>query len=151
MVMNASNDALQIIRERFHEIVPHSKEIGMTIDETGDGWAIMSLPYQPFMLGDQERGLIHSSVVTSLVDTCSGLSVFCALPEYQNIATLDLRLDFMRPAVSEKTIYCRAECHRLTHQIGFSHAIVYQDSPDNPLATAQGTFMRASSKNKGRK
>lgn len=142
----AQDNLLKEISERFVEFIPHCKDMGMEIIETGTGYTILRQPYRPELMGDKERGFTHSSVMTSLVDTASGMAVFMSLAEYETIATLDLRMDYLRPAIIEQPIYAKAECYRLTSQIAFVRAIAYQQSPIDPIATSQSTFMRSSSK-----
>ena len=105
---------------------------------------VLRMPYQDILLGDVDRGLIHGGVMTSLIDSASGLAVFCALDQMEAIATLDLRIDNMRPGVRDKDIYAWAKCYRMTSQIAFVRSVAYQER-DLPLVTSSSAFMRASS------
>ncbi len=58
------------------------------------------------------------------------------------IATLDLRMDYLRVGRRDLAVHCRAECHRLTPSIAFARATVWQDDPAQPIAQSQGVFMR---------
>lgn len=72
----------------------------------------------------------------------------CAiLKKYQSLElspTLDLRVDYMKPAEPHKSVYGFAECYRLSPSVAFTRAIAYQDSIDEPIAHAVGSFMRIS-------
>ena len=50
----------------------------------------------------------------------------------------------MKPAQSHKSVYGFAECYKLSSNIAFTRAIAYQDSIDDPIAHAVGSFMRIS-------
>lgn len=124
---------------------PHCKELGFEYIGHDGRKPIVKVEWREDLVGNPATGVIHGGVITSLVDTTSGASVMAQLPEYETIATLDLRIDYLRAAVPGKAIYCRAECYRLAHQIAFTRAVCYHDSPDDPIAHGVATFMRESS------
>ena len=88
-------------------------------------------------------GVIHGGPITAVLDACSGAAVFSALRRPVPIATLDLRVDYMRPATPELPIITRAECYKLTGHVAFTRAVAYHDDPEQPIATSSGTFMIA--------
>lgn len=132
----------ETLRRKFADAVPHVKQLGICVDEISAQSVRMSLPFREEWLGDPERGVIHTGVVTTLVDSASGLCVLLKLASLEPIATLDLRMDYLRPALRDKTVYCRAECYRVTPHIAFVRANVWQDDEDQPVATSQSVFMR---------
>ena len=133
-----------VLRENFTQAVPHSKECGMTIDALDEHGVIASLPYRPEWLGDTDRGLIHTGIITTLVDSACGLAALAASGRFEAVATLDLRMDFLRPALPGKPLRTRAECYRLTRSISFVRARTWQDDESEPVAVTQATFMRGS-------
>jgi uncharacterized protein (TIGR00369 family) len=136
---------LEVMRTHFSESIPHVGDIGMRVVSITELGARVELPYRPEWLGDTQRGLIHTGIITTVVDSASGLAVFAAQKEYLPIATLDLRMDYLRPAVPDKTIFCHAECYRLTRSIAFVRAHAWQDNETEPVAVSQSTFMRGAS------
>jgi acyl-coenzyme A thioesterase PaaI-like protein len=88
-------------------------------------------------------------VVTTLLDHACGQAVFAALGEPGTIATLDLRIDYMRAAEPGKALFCRAHCYKLTRSVAFVRASAYDDQVDDPVATAQAAFMLDSSAGRG--
>jgi hypothetical protein len=71
-----------------------------------------------------------------------GASVWMALGHFQPIVTIDLRLDYLRPAVKGETVIARCECYKLTRAIGFVRGIAHGGDPEaRPIAQATGTFM----------
>lgn len=121
--------------------LPHSREIGMRLHLAEDGVAILSIPYDPRLVGDPQSGVLHGGVVTALLDTACGTAVMAVREKLSTAATLDLRIDYMRPATRDRAVWVRAECYRLTRSIGFARAVAYHDAPDDPVATAAGAFM----------
>lgn len=136
----------EALRERFVDATPHTAACGMQLVEVGDGGATMLLPFREEWIGDLHNQIIHTGILTILVDSTCGVAVVGAMNHYEPIATIDLRMDYLRPSHRDLTLHCRAECHRLTTSIAFARATVWQDDPDAPVATAQATFMRSSAR-----
>ena len=64
-----------------------------------------------------------------------------ALARFQPVVTIDLRLDYLRPAIKHETVFARCECYKLTRSIGFVRGVAHGDDEDRPIAMAAGTFM----------
>ena len=82
----------------FIDHTPQARALGMrliSLDKTG---AVLSVPYREDLVGDPDTGVIAGGVVTTLLDHACGQSVFAALGVPTSIATLDLRIDYMRGA-----------------------------------------------------
>ena len=114
---------------------------GLQLDRVAPGEAWSSLPYRPVFVGDTETGVIHGGVVTALLDECCGMAVQLALDGTRSIATLDLRIDYQKPATPGLDIKAHSLCYRVTRSIAFVRATAYQDSEDDPVATATACFM----------
>ena len=132
----------QIIRSG----IPHCGELGIDVAEIGDKTFTLSLPYQERLIGNPETGVLHGGVITTLIDTVCGMAVYLALKKYVPIATLDLRIDYLRPATPKKTLFAQAECYKLTRRIAFVKSVAYNDDIDDPVASCAAAFMIDSSK-----
>jgi uncharacterized protein (TIGR00369 family) len=128
------------------EGLPHSREIGMRLHSASGGKAILSVPYDEKLIGDPISGVLHGGVVTALLDTACGSAVLSMKRKMRAVATLDLRIDYMRPATVGETVYAQAECYRMTRSIAFTRAVAYHDTPSDPIASASGAFIIESPK-----
>lgn len=134
------SDRLRLVRA-FSANVPHNKALGMKIVEMGNGEAIFELPYDEKLVGNPDTGTLHGGVITALLDGASGAAVFAALTELVPIATLDLRIDYLRPAEARRAVTARATCYKMTRNVAFTRAVAFHDDPDDPIAHSVGTFM----------
>lgn len=133
---------LSLVR-KFSAEVPHNRALGMTVVAIEDALAVFELPYDAKLVGNPDTGVIHGGAITALLDGASGAAVFAAMTEFVAIATLDLRIDYLRPAEVGRTVMCRANCYKRTRNVAFTRAVAYHDSPDDPIAHSVGTFMIA--------
>jgi uncharacterized protein (TIGR00369 family) len=125
----------------FSGLIPHMDVLGMETVEAKNGVAVIRLPWRPELVGNPENGVLHGGVVTTLIDTVSGLAAITGLAQPEPVATLDLRIDHLKPATPRQDLYARAECYRLTRRIAFVRATAYQADPQDLVASSVSTFM----------
>lgn len=136
---------LAALSRQFHHVVPHNRALGLETLALTDGEARMRLPYSAELVGNPETGVLHGGAITSLMDACCGAAVFMKLPMPVPIATLDLRIDYLRPADPGRDVQAHATCFRLTRNVAFVRGIAYIDDEADPVAAAAGAFMLATS------
>ena len=138
--MTQADRDTQSIARQFIQSLPHSQALGMVLDGIGEGWATLWMPYDARLVGDPLTGVIHGGAVSALMDTASGTAVMCHPQAGFSTATLDLRIDYMRPATPGQTIRARAECHHVTRSVAFVRAVAIDDDESRPVAMATGAF-----------
>ena len=126
---------------RFIDTLNQGRELGLTVTAVKNGQLTLCLPYSDRIIGNPDTGVIHGGAITTLMDTASGSATLCALDEFELCPTLDLRVDYMRPAEARKPVYARAEAYKVTRNIIFTRCEAFQD-PGETIANCVGTFMR---------
>ncbi|MGB2573869.1 MAG: PaaI family thioesterase [Henriciella sp.] len=122
------------------KIVPWARETGFEVTAIEKGHIWGRQPFSEHLIGDPEDRVIHGGVITTLLDNLSGMACASALSEFRFVATLDLRIDYMRPAETECDIIGEAECYHLTRSVAFCRAWAYHETREKLIATAQGAF-----------
>lgn len=125
----------------FARQVGHGRALGLEYRGSGANWAELALPWREQLVGVPETGVLASGAIVSLVDTASGMAVWVALGRFVPLVTLDLRLDYLRPAAKGETVISRCECIKLTSRIAFLSGLAHGGDPERPIARSAGTFM----------
>jgi uncharacterized protein (TIGR00369 family) len=119
----------------------HGGRLGIGYGAHGGDWAELQLPYDPALVGDPESGVLASGPILTLMDTAASIAVWLKLGGFRAHATLDLRIDYLRPARPEQTVIGRCECYRITRSIAFVRGQAHDGDAADPLANVAGTFM----------
>jgi uncharacterized protein (TIGR00369 family) len=125
---------------RMSQGVPQAAALGMEFVSVEGGVGTLRVPWRADLVGDPDTQVIAGGVVTSLLDHVCGLAVQAGRALPTPTATLDLRIDYLRPAKPGAGVTARAQCYKYTHMIAFVRATAYDDDPDDPVATAQAAF-----------
>jgi len=134
-------DRLAAFNRKFFELIPLNQAMGIRLDVLERGRARMTLPYTSAFIGDPVSGVLHGGAVTALMDSACGAAVFMALDEPDAIATLDLRIDYLRAAEPGRDVVASAECYHLGRNVAFVRGTAHHGDPDEPIASCAGSFM----------
>lgn len=138
--MSDADEKRNAIARQFIDALPHCRALGMGIDQLGFGEAEISMPYDPRFVGDPATGVIHGGAVSALMDTCCGAAVMSHPDGPIATATIDLRIDYMRPATPKQRISAKASVYHMTRTVAFVRATATDEDSDRPVATATGAF-----------
>jgi uncharacterized protein (TIGR00369 family) len=130
--------------ERFMSYVRqlgHGGAIGIAYHDHGEDWVELSIPYREELVGMAETGIIASGPIISLMDMATSLAIWIRLGQFRPQATLDLRVDYLRPATPGRTIVGRGTCFAVTRSVAFVRGAAHDGDPDDPVASVKGTFM----------
>ena len=97
--------------------MPHNQALGIRFESLKEGRVTLALPYDDKLVGNPLSGVLHGGAITALMDAACGMAVFVKLAAPIPIATLDLRIDYLRPATPASEVHGRAECFKVTRSV----------------------------------
>ena len=90
------------------EVTPQAKALGLRFISVAPARGSLDVPWREDLVGDPDTGVIAGGVVTTLLDHTCGLAMAAACgTEPFSTATLDLRIDYMRPAAPRTGVHLR--------------------------------------------
>ena len=124
------------------------------------GACAMRAPFRADLVGDPAAGGLAGGVITTLLDQTCGMAVGWAMRggdpreggdpwtakegeprRFGTMATLDFRIDFVRPAKAGRDVIGEAECYQIAGGVAFVRGLAYEDDRADPIAAAQAAFM----------
>jgi uncharacterized protein (TIGR00369 family) len=107
--------------------------LGVRVDDAGDGWAIMRIPYDEKLLNPGTGGTVHGGVAATLIDTSSAFALRTTFedPMEAGMATTDLHVSYLRPARDD--LVAHAEVVRAGGSIGVTDVVVESTTPDGEV------------------
>ncbi len=129
--------------ERFmrHKFGGHGGRLGLAYRRHGPDWVEMELPWSPDLIGDVDAQVLASGPIIALMDVATSVAVWSKRGAFVPHATLDLRVDYLRPAKTGQAVIGRGECYRITRTIAFIRGQAHDGDPDDPVAHVAGTYM----------
>jgi uncharacterized protein (TIGR00369 family) len=139
MPLNAAFDP-----ERFVSTLAsraHGGLIGLRYVDHGPDWAELAIDYRDDLVGNPDTGVLASGPILALMDMATSISIWIRQQRFRAQATLDLRIDYLRPATPGKAVIGRGECYRITRSIAFVRGQAHDGDPADPIAHVAGTYM----------
>ena len=127
----------------------HTHALGFTFEGLHDDAPRIRVPWRPEWVGDPETGVLAGGLVTTLLDHVGGLAVWVAMYAFRPVATLDLRVDYMRAAEPGRDLLAQAKCFRLSPTVAFVRGWAFEDDPSKPVAAAQAAYVINQSRTPG--
>lgn len=122
------------------EYTPYAVALGMTFVSSSAGRGEILLPWRADLVGQDGTDILAPGVLTALIDHTCGLAIMASFGFEAAPATLDLRIDHMRPAAPRASVTCSAHVYRATRTIAFLRAEAWDVTRDDPVAAAQAAF-----------
>ncbi|MFS0738478.1 PaaI family thioesterase [Sphingomonas sp. 1P06PA] len=107
----------------------------------GTDWVELALAWRADLVADAVTGILASGPIVTMMDMATSMAVWVRRGRFGHQATLDLRVDYLRPAVPGRTVIGRGECYRVTRRIAFVRGEAHDGDPTDPVAHVAGTFM----------
>ena len=129
------------IVSRMANSTPQAIALGFEALSMAAGRASMRIPWREDLVDDPQSRSLASGVVTTLTDHCCGMAVAAVEEGRFPTATLDLRIDFLRPVTPGSGVTVDAHCYSATESLAFVRATAWDLSADDPVATVQAAFV----------
>lgn len=113
--------------------------LGMKVEELAPGYARLRIPFTDDLIGDPFRPALHGGVVSTLLDTAGGIAAFTSVRPGDRLATVDLRVDYLRPAGLQDLI-AEAKVLRIGNRVAVCDIVAFQDDPNRHIATGKGVY-----------
>lgn len=133
----SAEDRIAALRRFFEEEIPFHRSIGLQVRAAGPAGATLEVPPDPHLTGDPFRPAVHGGVLATLIDSAGGLAVFCAVGPGDRVSTLDLRVDYLRPAAVDAALTAEARVLRVGNRVAVTEVWVHQG--ELAAAVARGT------------
>ena len=127
--------------EQFVTHLPHARALGVELVSCDEllGRVVVRQPWREELVGDPSTGVLHGGVITALLDTLGCACVIARARRPQG--TLDLRIDYLRPATTRQELLGDAECYRVTRHVAFVRGTCHHGDPARAVASLTATFV----------
>jgi uncharacterized protein (TIGR00369 family) len=119
----------------------HPGWLGLRYRDHGADWCELELPWRADLVGDESRAVLASGPIVSLMDMAAGMAIWVACGQFRPVATLDLRVDYIRPSRDHAAVIGRVTCYRRTRSAAFVRGSAHDGDPADPVAEMTGVFM----------
>jgi uncharacterized protein (TIGR00369 family) len=111
--MVSSERIAELVAE-VEDRIPFNRYLGLTDFRLEGGIAYLRLGMRDELVGNFDRGTLHGGVISSTFDVIGGVAALFGVAEqrlpdtdeatlavFENLATIDLRVDYLRPGIGE--------------------------------------------------
>eukprot|EP01039_Chlorochromonas_danica_P009950 gene9951-11000_t len=100
----------------------------------------LSVPYKSHLLGNPAIPALHGGVLATAIDHAAGFCAWASLDDpHQRIGTVDLRVDYLRPAPCE-TLHYLAKVEHKSGKLARVDVVCYNQDYSKRIAIGRGCF-----------
>lgn len=113
------------IRRFFEHEIPFNRLLGLHMERIEAGFVTLLMPFRAELVGNPFVPALHGGSLSALADAAGGAAVFASIARTDTVSTIDLRIDYLRPAAPVDT---RAEARvvRIGGRVGVTRIQVWQ-------------------------
>lgn len=130
---------LERLTQMFESAIRFNSFLGMKVDHLEKGLARLKIPFTQDLIGDPQRPALHGGVVSTLIDTAGGIAAFTSVRPGDLLSTVDLRVDYLRPAGLADLIG-EGRVIRIGNRVAVCDIVVYQEDKDRHIATGKAVY-----------
>ena len=120
--------------------VPFAKLLGIEIESSEPGHAVLSMPIRPEL--KQNHEVAHGGSIAAVIDSAMAIAIMPMLAENERTTTVDLTIHYLRP-LTEGTARASARVVRAGRRVITVSAELFDDQ-QKLAATAISTYLRLS-------
>jgi len=130
-----------ILKQVMEEMIPFNRYLGVKLARAESGFARLEVPFRDELVGDPLRPALHGGVLSALADAAGGAAVWTGIEDEEaRISTIDLRIDYLRPAKLELVV-AEARIVRLGNRVGVADVRLFHPSAEaETIATGKGVY-----------
>jgi len=142
----------QYLRTLFEEQIVFNRLLGLKMLDAGPDWFSCSMDMRADLIGNFLHDRLHGGVISAVLDVIAGMACIAALgnrhsdkpieqrmAHFDKLGTIDLRVDYLRPAVSER-FEAKARVTRLGSRLANTQMEFFSDS-GQLLATGSAAYI----------
>lgn len=142
----------QYLRTLFEEQIVFNRLLGLKMLDVGPDWFSCGMDMRPDLIGNFLHDRLHGGVISAVLDVIAGMACIVALgnrhrdqpldqrmAHFDKLGTIDLRVDYLRPAVSER-FEARARVTRLGSRLANTQMEFFSGS-GQLLATGSAAYI----------
>ena len=131
---------LAFVRHLMTEVVPFNRVLGIQVLDVSAGRAVFAVPFRQELVGDPDRPALHGGVLSAVADACGGAAVWSMCDEQDRVSTIDLRIDYLRPARLE-VFHAIGTVLRVGNRVGVANVALFHPGAESaPVAEAKGVY-----------
>lgn len=130
-----------VLKQVMEELIPFNRYLGVKVTGVRKGFARLEVPFRDELVGDPLRPALHGGVLSALADAAGGGAVWTGIEdERARVSTIDLRIDYLRPA-RLVTLIAEATVVRLGNRVGVADVrLFHPDAEADTVATGKGVY-----------
>jgi uncharacterized protein (TIGR00369 family) len=140
------------IGRAFEQMIPFNRVLGLKIDSLDPQAPRLRFDMRPELVGNPIRQILHGGVISATLDVVGGLAIALASfpeklekkageapPNFPDIGTIDLRIDYLRPGLG-KYFIATGRVVRLGGRVAVVHMELVNDT-DEQIATGSAAYI----------
>lgn len=139
--MKLTDASKELLITFFRRQIPFNAVLGLEVDELGEGFARIRVPFRPELVGDPVRPALHGGVLSATIDATGGAAAFTLvdLPG-DRLSTIDLRVDYLRPG-ELKDVVCEGTVTRMGNRVASVDVVCFHpEASERLIATGKGVY-----------
>ena len=131
---------IQALTAHIERGFPFHAHLGIQVVDIREGAVRLRLPFRPELVGHAGRNILHGGVISTLADVCGGFAVWTRCDFEDQLATITLSVDYLRPAAA-RDLYAEGVVRMLGNRVGNAHVVIWSDGQeDAPVAEGRGVY-----------